>query len=78
MKRMVLKSKVGTDGVLHVDIPIGEAEAGQEVQIIVEPNGVPSKTKQEYDDFLDSTAGAWQGDFERPDQGQFEEREAFS
>ncbi len=47
MNRMVLKSKVGTDGVLHVDIPIGEAEAGQEVQIIVEPNGVPSKTKQE-------------------------------
>ncbi len=33
MNRMILKSRVGTDGVLHVDIPIGVAEAGREVQI---------------------------------------------
>lgn len=75
MNRMILKSRVGTDGVLHVDIPIGAAEAGREVQITVEPDGAPSKTQREYWDFLAATAGAWQGGFERPDQGQFEERD---
>jgi hypothetical protein len=75
MNRMIVKSRIGTDGVLHVDIPIGAAEAGQEVQIIIEPETHRSKTQQEYWDFLDSTAGAWQGDFERPDQGQLEERD---
>jgi hypothetical protein len=78
MNRMILKSRVGTDGVLHVNIPIGTAEAGRQVQITIEPESVPSKSKQEYWDFLDSTAGAWQGDFERPDQGQFEERDPLS
>ena len=75
MNRMSVKSRVGTDGVLQVNIPIGAAEAGRDVQITIEPDNAPSKTQQEYWDFLDSTAGAWQGDFERPDQGQFEVRD---
>lgn len=74
MNPMILRSRVGPDGVLHMDISLGAAEAGREVQITVEPDGAPSKTRQEYWDFLDATAGAWQGDFERPDQGEFEER----
>ena len=78
MNRMVVKSRIGTDGVLHVNIPVGTAEAGREVQITIEPDNPPAKTQQEYRDFLDATAGAWQGDFERPDQGQFEERNPLS
>lgn len=76
MNRMIVKSRVGADGVLHVDVPLGTDEAGREVLITIEPESVPSKTQQEYWDFLDSTAGAWQGEFERPDQGQFEERDS--
>lgn len=75
MNRMIVKSRVGTDGVLHVDIPIGATEAGREVQITIEPQASMSRTQQEYLDFLDATAGAWQGDFERPDQGQFDTSE---
>ena len=76
MKRMIVKSCIGTDGVLHVDIPIGTADAGRKVQITIEPEAFGSKTQKDYWDFLDATAGAWQGDFERPVQGEFEQRDS--
>ena len=49
-------------------------DAGRVVQITIEPETPAAKTQQEYWDFLDATAGAWQGDFERSDQGDYEER----
>jgi len=75
MNRITLRSRIGADGVLHVSVPVGAAEANREVQITIEPKGAASKTQQEYWDFLDATAGVWQGDFERPDQGEYEERD---
>ena len=74
MNRMIVRSHVGTDGMLHLDIPVGATEAGRQVQITIEPDA-NTKTQQEYWDFLDATAGAWQGDFERPDQGEYEIRD---
>ena len=74
MNRMIVRSHIGTDGMLHLDIPVGATEAGRQVQITIEP-GANTKTPQEYWDFLDATAGAWQGDFERPDQGDYEIRD---
>ncbi|HEY7423653.1 MAG TPA: hypothetical protein VH682_05355 [Gemmataceae bacterium] len=44
MNRMVVKTKVGNDGSLHLDLPVGLEEAGKEVQITVEP--VPPAGKQ--------------------------------
>lgn len=37
MNRIVVQSRVGGDGILHLDVPVGAGEAGQEVQITVEP-----------------------------------------
>jgi hypothetical protein len=37
MNRMVVKSRVGSDGVLHLALPVGVEEADKEVQITVEP-----------------------------------------
>ena len=74
MNRMIVRSHIGTDGMLHLDIPVGTTEAGRQVQITIEL-GANTKTQQEYWDFLDATAGAWQGDFERPDQGEYEIRD---
>jgi len=71
---MTLNARVGADGVLHV--PLGQAEANQEVRITIEPAtpfAVPSR--QEYLDFLQATAGAWQGNFEGPEQGDLETRD---
>lgn len=37
MNRIILKSKVSSDGVLHLHLPIGKADADKEVQVTVEP-----------------------------------------
>ena len=76
MNRIVLASRVGHDGVLRVTIPVGIEEAETEVRVMVEP--LPNKkalTQAEYAAWVDSLAGSWQGDFERPPQGAVEERE---
>jgi hypothetical protein len=39
MNRVVVKSRVGSDGILQLTLPLGSAGAGQEVQITVEPVG---------------------------------------
>jgi hypothetical protein len=76
MNRIVLASRIGHDGVLRVTIPVGIEEAEREVRVMVEP--LPKKkalTQTEYAAWVDSLAGSWQGDFERPPQGTLEERE---
>lgn len=75
MTRTIIKSQIGTDGVLHLDIPMGMSEAGRQVQITIEPDAIALKAQQDHRDFLDATAGAWQGDFERPEQGEYETRD---
>jgi hypothetical protein len=73
MKPMTLKTRVGPDGVLHV--PLGDSEANREVHVTIEPANPPAlKSQQDYLDFLQTTAGAWRGDFERPEQGDYEVR----
>jgi hypothetical protein len=75
MTRMTLSARVGADGVLH--LPLGEAEANREVRVTIEPASSPSlQPSQDYLAFLNATAGAWQGDFERPEQGSYETRDA--
>ncbi len=73
MTRIVLKSKVGADGVLQLSVPLGAAEADREMRVIIESE--PSVTQQEYLEFLQKTAGTWQGEFERPEPRQPEERD---
>jgi hypothetical protein len=74
MTRIVLKSKVGADGILQLTVPVGPDEANREVRVVIESEPAPA-TRQEYLDFLQATAGAWQGDFERPEQGEYEVRD---
>ena len=77
MDRMTIKSRVGADGVLHLNVPVGEAIANREVQVTIEPVGqaVKRMTREEWRDFILQTAGTWQGDFERPEQGEYEQRD---
>ena len=71
-------STVGPDGVLRLAVPLLESDAGQEVKVTVEP--IPQKvmTQDEWRELVMSTAGAWQGNLERPPQGEYEEREPLS
>jgi len=41
MNRMILNSGVGSDGVLHLAVPVGEANADRTVRVTIEPNEGP-------------------------------------
>ncbi len=77
MNPVVVKSRVGGDGVLHVTVPLGAADAGREVKVTVEPAG-PVMTQEEWRERVIALAGQWQGDWERPEQGEYEERAPLS
>ena len=78
MNRIVVKSRVGANGVLQLTLPVGSADANQEVQITVEPVGPPALSPEEWQRGILETAGKWQGEFERPEQGEYEQREPLS
>jgi hypothetical protein len=78
MTRIVVTSKVGPDGVLHLTLPLGAADAGQDVRVTVEPVAPLSLATEEWRRAVLATAGRWQGAFERPPQGDYEEREPLS
>ncbi len=55
MTRIVLNSRVGSDGILQLTIPIGKAEADREVQITIDPLGPPPMTREEWRHFIQPT-----------------------
>jgi len=75
MNRIVLKSRIGADGVLHLTIPVSAADANREVQVTIDPIGPPPMTQEEWRKFILSTAGSiTDPTFVRHDQGQYERR----
>ena len=40
MNRVVLHSRIGSDGVLHITVPIGAEDADREVQVTIDPVNV--------------------------------------
>ena len=68
-----VRSHVGSDGVLHLDIPTSISDQAVEVTVTVTPIVEPSeKTPEELGwspGFFERTAGQWQGEFvrEQPD-----------
>ena len=74
MSPIVPTSKVGSDGVLQLTLPLGAAEANQEVNITVEPLR-PTMSQEEWRKRVLSTAGSIPDPtFVRHDQGEYEER----
>jgi hypothetical protein len=78
MNRIVVKSRVSADGILHLNLPVGQSEADKEVQVIVEPIPSSPMSQEEWCRQILATAGKWEGEFERPEQGEYEEREPLS
>lgn len=82
MQTLRTLGKANDDGVLHLDIPVGAANAEYEVVIVLQPRVVAEgnpRTPEELGwppGFFEETAGRWQGDLVR-DQGKFEERDEF-
>ncbi len=67
MNRMIVNSRIGSDGVLHVTVPVGRADADREVRVTIEPAEAPASPAEQraYSAWVESIAGKWQGDFER-------------
>ncbi len=78
MNRIVVNSRVGSNGILQLTLPVGPADADREVQITVEPVGPLTQSADEWRRGILETAGKWQGEFERPAQGEYEQREPLS
>jgi hypothetical protein len=77
MTRIKVKMRVGPDGILRLAVPFGKEEADREVELTIEQTS-PTSSEQDYQEFLRSTAGAWQGEFERPPQGEYEHRDSLA
>ena len=80
MTHIELRKKVGPDGILSLSVPVGVEEANREVKIVVEsiePVALKAAdmTPDEWNQFIAETAGAWKGDFERPEQGEYQTRD---
>ena len=78
MRRFETIATVSDDGVLSMPVP-SDVPPGPHA-VIVEINERPFDPKtndpSDWHTFIQETAGAWEGDFERPDQGDYEVRDA--
>lgn len=79
MNRKTLSATLDDEGTLRLAVPFGRDQAGQDVQITVEPSrDLPFHAREDWRSWVTSLAGSWQGDFERPPQGDYEIREPLS
>jgi len=77
MSSIVVESRTGPDGTLHLDVPLGVEQANQPVRVIIETPRA-TMTQEQWRAWVASMAGSWQGDFERMPQGEYEKREPLS
>ena len=79
MPKIKTRATVGSDGMVHLDVPIGEDHAGEEVEVTVEPTragGWRRLSQEEYRRRVLDLAGCIDAPtFERPPQGDYEARE---
>ena len=70
---MLLESEaVYENGVLKPDKPLPLAEH-EPVTVWIQPRG-SRMSQEEWQEIVLSTAGKWEGEFERPEQGDYEQR----
>lgn len=77
MNRMVLKSRVGKDGILQLNVPAEVAGADEEVRVTIESVAPSPMSVEEWQKWVMSFSGTWQGPFERPVQDFGPERDSF-
>lgn len=79
VQKITLRARVGSDGVLHLDLPVGVHDADLEVTVIMQPV-TPQKAKSLLElgyppDFFERTGGSLQDEpLVRYPQGELQER----
>lgn len=66
-----LTVRAGPSGI--VTLPVGEEYAHKLVRVTVQT--IPEMTREEWLRFIENTAGKWEGELERPPQGEYEQRD---
>jgi hypothetical protein len=77
MRTIETAEQSGPDGKLRIEIPVDKVGQTYRVVVVIEEEPAPGTgaADQWPPGYIDSTAGAWQGDFTRLSEGPFEERE---
>ena len=80
MRSILIRSRVGADGILHLDVPSDLAETDVEVMVILQPVSRPDLGRAGElawpAGFFENVVGGWQGErLERECEGEHEERE---
>ncbi|UKO96237.1 hypothetical protein [Nostoc sp. UHCC 0870] len=74
MESIKIRSHVGADGILHLDIPIEMANT--EIEVTVTIQTVSPQQRGWMPVFFEEVIGGWVGEpLERPEQGEYETRE---
>lgn len=74
MQRINIRSRVGADGILHLDIPVEMANT--EIEVTVTIQEISSQKRGWIPGFFEEVIGGWVGEpLERPEQGEYETRE---
>ena len=82
MRSILIRSRVGADGILHLDVPSDLPETEVDVMVIVQPvsQSDPGRTEELAwsTAFFESVVGSWQGErLTREFEGESETREKF-
>jgi hypothetical protein len=82
MKSVTLRSRVGEDGILNLQVPVGISNTELEVMVIVQPliqsESEVSENAGWMPGFFEEVIGSWEGEpLIRPEQGKYETREEF-
>ncbi|MBO3458427.1 hypothetical protein G7B40_025290 [Aetokthonos hydrillicola Thurmond2011] len=74
MQSIKLRSRVGKDGVLHLDLPVEMTDTEIEVTVIIQR--VTPQQRGWMPGFFEEVIGGWVGEpLQRPEQGEYETRE---
>ncbi len=78
MKTLHTRSHVGSSGILKLNLPTEIRDSDVEVVVILHPVEAANQSSaadEDWERFIEETAGRWQGEpLVRPEQGDFEER----
>ncbi len=83
MKSITLRSHVGEDGVLKLQVPLDVTNTDLEVMVIVQPIADTSQLEAAQEKswspgFFEEVIGGWEGEpLVRESQGEYEDREEF-
>jgi hypothetical protein len=78
MHTLQVVKQAGPDRVIHLSIPVDEAERSYRLTVTIEPEraAVESPAPAAWPrELLDRVVGAWEGDFEIDYEGDFEKQE---